>query len=49
MMNLNDFLNLTHEQERTMLLAAYESMNDSYDRYRALIAVEALAGEGEQG
>lgn len=52
MMNLNDFLNLTFEQECEMLLATYKSMDCSYDRYRALmavgaLAVGALAGEGE--
>lgn len=47
-LNLNDFLNLTRAQERERLLAAFNSMEDNYDRYRALIAVEALAGEGEQ-
>lgn len=47
MMNLNDFLTLTLEQEAELLTAAYASMENSYDRYRALIAVEAIAGGGE--
>lgn len=47
MLNLTEFMNLTRKQQQEMLLAAFNSMNDNYDRYRALIAVEALAGEGE--
>lgn len=48
MQNLTDFVNLTQKQQREMLLAAFDSLTDNYDRFRALIAVEALAGEGEQ-
>ena len=48
MQNLTDFVNLTQKQQREMLLSAFDSLTDNYDRFRALIAVEALAGEGEQ-
>ena len=48
MQKMTEFVNMTQEQQREMLLAAFDSLTDNYDRFRALIAVEALAGEGEQ-
>lgn len=47
MMNMIDFLTLTPEQEHEMLLAAYDALENALDRYRTLMAMEALA-KGEE-
>ena len=43
MLDLTVFLNMTTEEKHERLLTAFDSMENAYDRYRAICTVEALA------
>lgn len=45
-MMYNDFLHLSDEQERELLLKAYESIEDAATRFHVLNAVQEIAEEG---